>query len=149
MWYPGSLQARRGQLDRLTAIESGLDDVRGEEGKRQRAADVRLMHTVPATEVCNRSHAAASKLVEPAMTLRNSGDKRGVGIACPGVLSCDHQLELGAASAKPYRYVQPRHAGIGHTWIVVCSENRVHGFDAESDADSIPSKLDTSDRLQQ
>jgi hypothetical protein len=92
MRQPGSFQARRGQLDRLTAIEYCVDDVRCEEGKRQRAADVRLMYTVPPREICNRSHIAAAKLLEPAMTQRNGSGKRGVDAVHSGVLACDDQL---------------------------------------------------------
>ena len=42
----GPLQAQRSQLDRLTALEDGLDDVGRQEGERQAPADVALVHAV-------------------------------------------------------------------------------------------------------
>jgi hypothetical protein len=71
-----SFEARRSELDRLPAIENGLDDVRREEGEWQNTTDVRLMHGVPASKIGNRSNVTAAKLVEPLMTLHDSGDER-------------------------------------------------------------------------
>ena len=87
-----TLQARRGELDRLPAIENGLDDVRREEGERQNPTDVRLMYRVSARKVGNRSNVTAAKLVEPSVTLHDGGDERGVRILRRGVLSREDEL---------------------------------------------------------
>ena len=61
------LEPVRSQLDGVLAIQDGFDDIRIEEGKRERAADLALVSAAAKREFPNRRYPPFGQLIDPGM----------------------------------------------------------------------------------
>ena len=71
----GPLEAVRRQLDRLMALQDGLDDVRRQEGEREGAADFALVPVIPRGKLAKRSRAPLDQIVKPGMSISEQQDE--------------------------------------------------------------------------
>jgi hypothetical protein len=91
------LEPVRSQLDRVPAIQDGFDDIRVEEGERERAADLGLVSAAAKREFPNRRNSPFGQLIDPGMGVREQRYQLGVrrrGLAMSGLY---HQFRLRAA----------------------------------------------------
>ena len=100
-------QPRRGERDRLAALQDRLDQLRAQESEVAQAPDVAGGDAFPSGQLVERSGAAGGQLLKPQAPARDRFDQRGIAFRAVGRLCSFWQYQLGfdAALAEGYRRV--------------------------------------------
>src|SRR6202022_4406056 len=98
-------ETRRGELDRLPAVQDRVDQLGAEKGEVDEAPDITTRDTIALGQFPQRSGASRGKLLEPRSSARDRLDKRGVA-SRGAVLYChcrQHQPHFDTAAPQGHR----------------------------------------------
>src|SRR5947209_5771753 len=92
-------QPRRGELDRLPALQDRLDQLRAQEGETNEAANVAPGNAVTLGQFLKRSDAAGGELLKPCAPARNRLDQSRVTSRAVVLLRQSGQNQFGFGAA--------------------------------------------------
>src|SRR5439155_10630826 len=97
-------KTRRGEVDRLPAVQDRLDQLGAQKGEVDEAPDIATGDAVALGQFPQRSGASGGKLLEPGTPARDRLDQRGVTSRAVVVYchSRHHQPHFGTAAPEGY-----------------------------------------------